>query len=648
MSKAIRFWFLIAGCLWLLVMPMSGVAAENSGLNFGPPAAWVKAHTFDQQSINAPIDAGADQHLLLYEQQLDAAENETFIHSARQILTTEGVQKDSTLTIEFNPAYQSLTWHWARIWRDGRHLERLDTNSVTLIQKEQDLDQFLVDGRKSAVLVLDDVRVGDIIDYAYSIKGENPVLGGHFSAEVPVQLAEPAGRLVTRVLWPQQRRLYAKTHGCTIEPAAYANKGEIEYFWDLNQVPALTLEDSLPANYDPEPWVQLSEFKSWADVAQWALALFETKMTFSPELSRKIEEWRQISDQEQQVLAVLRFVQDDVRYFGIEIGVSSEKPADPSAVFGRRFGDCKDKSRLFVSILRMLGLEAFPVLVNSTLGRSIDDWQPSASAFDHCIAVVVCNGQSYWLDPTMNYQRGSLASHFLPRYERGLVISPATTALSVIPQSTGLPLTTTTEYFQIGDWSQPTSLRVITVAEGGDADDLRAFFATTKRTEIERQYVHYYSDTYAGIKMSSPVVIDDDEADDRFQTTENYSIDTAWTYSDQDRKYRFAFYPTSIAGLMKVPVDTDRKLPLGIAFPMHQILRTEVTLPKMWTFEIENKNIYDPAFVFHKKAGGVGNKLGMEYEYQSLNDTVPPDSVADYLQRVKQVTDTLGNTLIWR
>ena len=133
-------------------------------------------------------------------------------------------------------------------------------------------------------------------------------------------------------------------------------------------------------------------------------------------------------------------------------------------VFARRFGDCKDKSLLFVTILHALGIEAYPVLVNATLGRGIWDWQPSVSAFDHCIAVVLCRGQTYWLDPTLNYQRGPLAAHYLPGYGCGLVISPQTTGLAIIPQTTGLPQTTTTEYFRIRRATEPADLKVVTVA----------------------------------------------------------------------------------------------------------------------------------------------------------------------------------------
>lgn len=647
-TRGITPWLRRVCCANVLAVAILVDASDLSTVTFAPPGSWVKPHFFNQQTSTSLLDSSADQHWLLLERQVNAVQNETFTHSVRQILTTAGVQNNATLTIEFNPSCQSLTWHWARLWRGKEHLDRLDTNNIKIVQQERDLDQSLLEGEESVVLVLDDVRVGDIIDYAYSIKGANPVFGAHFSCTIPVQMEQPADRLLTRVLWPRQRPLYAKTHGCSVEPAVVTGKETTEYIWDLTQVPGIPLEDSLPAWCDPAPWVQLTDFKTWAEVNQWALALFRVTAPFSPELSRNIAEWKQIPGPEEQILTVLRFVQDDVRYFGIEIGASAEKPADPSAVFSRRFGDCKDKSLLFVTILRALGIEAYPVLVNATQRRAIADWRPSASAFDHCIAVVRCEGRTYWLDPTMNYQRGPLTLHYLPDYGCGLTISPQTTGLAVIPQTTGLPQTTTTEYFQIQGKMQPAGLKVVTVAEGRDADRLRELFATTKRSDIEKNYTHFYSELYPGIKMSSPILFADDQPQDRVQTTEFYSIDKVWTGPDQDGKYRCEFYPSTIAALLKKPVDTDRKLPLGTGFPQHQILRTEATLPAAWPFDADSKTISDPAFTFRKNMRCSGNLLVVEYEYQSLADSVPPDRVEQYLPRLNQSSQSLGCSLTWQ
>ena len=485
------------------------------------------------------------------------------------------------------------------------------------------------------------------MDYAYSIKGANPVFNDRFSMAVSVQLAEPVERLFTRVFWPPSRRLYTLAHGCSLKPVV-TKKDSVECVWDVRQMPAFHQEDSLPVWYDPQPWVQISEFRTWAEVNQWALALFQNQSELSPELAQKISEWKRLDSRELQVLSALRFVQDEVRYFGNEIGVGSEKPADPGTVFARRYGDCKDKALLFVTLVRSLGIEAYPVLVNTEVRRSLADWQPCADAFDHCIAGVQFEGQAYWLDPTAGYQRGPLASHYLPDYGYGLVISPHTTALSPIPQTTKLPQTATTEYFTLGGKTDASNLKVVTVADGRDADILRETFASTKRSDIEKNYTHFYAEQYPGIRMVAPLEVVDDGALDRFQITENYTIDHAWVRSDKDGRYSCDFYPYCMNALIKKPMDTQRQLPLGVAFPQHQILRTDITLPEDWVLEDENKHILDPAFAFRKQANHTSTRLVVEYEFQTLADMVPAERSGEYLQRLEEVSKALGNTLIWK
>lgn len=641
---------LIAGFLALTTADNWAADSTAPKPEIAPPATWVKPHFFDSRSALYHASPGADQHWLLRELQINVATNETFVHCARQILTVAGVQNGSNLKIDFNPSYQTLTLHWCRLWRGTNHLEQLAADKIQVVRQERDLEQDVLDGTQTAMLVMDDVRVGDIVDYAYSIRGDNPVFNSRFSTSFRAQMQEPVEQLMTRIVWPVQRRLYPKEYGCSIPPVIIKTNGFIECAWNSQQVPGLRLEDSLPVWYDPEAWVQLTEFQNWAEVNQWALALFQNHVPFSPELAQNLAKWKQIAGREQQVLAVLRFVQDQIRYFGIEIGASAEKPTDPSTVFSRRYGDCKDKSLLFVTLLRALGIEAYPVLVNTQARQTIADWLPAADIFDHCIAVVRLNDQNWWLDPTAGYQRGSLAMHYLPNYGYGLVISPKTTGLTRIPQTTGLPLTTTTEYFDLSKKAGRTDLKVVTVAEGRDADTLRAMFATTKHDDIEKSYTHFYAESYPGTQMSSPIEIQDNEPANRFQTTEHYTIDKAWIQSEKDGKFRCDFYPVSLAAYIKKPVDMRRKLPLAVDYPQHQILRTEITMPKSWTYPYrqENKKIIDPAFIFQKLAQRVGKKLVLAYEYQSLSDSVPADQVMGYFQNQDQMAKSLGDSFVWK
>jgi len=108
----------------------SDLAPTEPKAAVAPPAPWVTPRFFNRNSSEIADDSTADQHWLLIERQVNPAENESFYHMVWQIRTVAGVQNGANLSIDFNPGYQSLTLHWARIWRGAQSLDRLDTNNI--------------------------------------------------------------------------------------------------------------------------------------------------------------------------------------------------------------------------------------------------------------------------------------------------------------------------------------------------------------------------------------------------------------------------------------------------------------------------------------------------------------------------------------
>ncbi len=98
------------------------------------------------------------------------------------------------------------------------------------------MEEYLFNGEKSAVLLLDDVRVGDVVDYAYTLSGDNSVFASKFADSVTVQLSEPVERISTRLLWPTQRHLYIKNHGTIAPPVVVRRGNAFEYKWDFKEI----------------------------------------------------------------------------------------------------------------------------------------------------------------------------------------------------------------------------------------------------------------------------------------------------------------------------------------------------------------------------------------------------------------------------
>jgi hypothetical protein len=606
-----------------------------------PPSNWVVPIAYDPQARLEEADPSEEMRWILKDRQINAQNNETFNHEVRQVLTPAGVNNGCLISIDYDPSYQLLTFHWVRIWRGTNSFDRLDLDQIQVGQRGPDADELLFSAEKSAVLVLEDVRVGDIVDYAYSVQGGNPVFTGCFSGRVQLQSSHPIERLRMRLLWPSARRLYVQNHGTDIKYSS-ARKGDlIEFTWNVGKAPGLREEPFLPAWYQPFPWVQLSEFQKWSDVNQLALDLFTNTAPLSPELTRQINEWKGLPGREERVLAALRFVQDEVRNSGIESGASGYKPAAPSTVFDRRFGDCKDKCFLLVTMLRALGIEAWPTLVNTRLRQTVAELHPSAAVFDHAIAQVNLDGQSYWLDATAHYRRGPLAVRSWPNYGHGLVVRPGATALTAIAPSPALPRTTVTECIRLGVQDQESELKVVTVAEGPDAERLREEFATTTREEIERASLNYYARFYPEIEQTAPLIHTDDEQQNQIEVDEFYGVRKIWKQLPNEIFSRCWFYPANVESAMQPPAISPRTMPMGVPYPVHQIFRAIVIVPSLAIIKPENQTIENPAFYFHRAVAIAQGKLSLEYEYRSLADAVPPEGFPTYVRQLDSAAELM-------
>src|SRR6185436_3900373 len=92
-----------------------------------------------------------------------------------------GVQDSGSLRFSFDPSFEELLLNRVQIHREGKVLERLDRSKIRIIQPEPDLGGHLLTGEQKAVLFVEDLRVGDALEYAYTTRGANPILNGHFS-----------------------------------------------------------------------------------------------------------------------------------------------------------------------------------------------------------------------------------------------------------------------------------------------------------------------------------------------------------------------------------------------------------------------------------------------------------------------------------
>jgi hypothetical protein len=384
--------------------------------------------------------------------------------------------------------------------------------------------------------------------------------------------------------------------------------------------------------------VLVSEYKTWKEVSEWATQLFPFNTKLSPALQNKIKEIQTThKTPEQRILAALRFVQDDVRYMGIEMGQNSHRPNNPNTIFAQRFGDCKDKSYLLCTLLRAMGVEASPVLINTTYKKTLMDWLPGPEAFDHCTVRVLFNGRYYWFDPTISYQRGNIDAISYPNYHCGLVITDSTTALTGIPlQNKGL--VNVREEFTIPDMSGKAQLVVHTEYTGSFADDMRESFNSSSKSEMKKSFREYYAHYFDEIEADS-LSYKDEEATGKFVTNEYYSIQKLWAM-EKGLKVSY-FSPYVINSILKKPKEAKRTMPFAIEYPAKYQEEIIVNVPDDWKGDESMEDITCAAFKLRIQYAYFYRKFKLKYEYESLKDHVLPNEADAFFASYKKVDNGL-------
>jgi len=232
---------------------------------------------------------------------------------------------------------------------------------------------------------------GSVAGFEYEQRGR-PFLLQHvwdFQRSIPVRKARltlqlPAGwefQSVWRNHTPQ-------------DPAQSAN----QWTWELADVPPVETEGFMPPlgaitgqlalTYLAKGPAASKSHANWREVGAWFASLAAPRLAATPEIARKSAEivagagspWKKVE-------AMTSFVQSQIRYVSIPIGISSHQPHAAADVLANRYGDCKDKATLLKAMLKEAGFDSYYVLVHSERG-AVNPAFASVLNFDHVILAI--------------------------------------------------------------------------------------------------------------------------------------------------------------------------------------------------------------------------------------------------------------------
>lgn len=641
------------GILSLVAASLSFVqAASAAAYGVQPVPAWVTPVPVQADAAPGKISGGVEYLLVDSQTRITAQTRQTYRHQARRAVSDKGLGAVGNLSIEFDPSYQTLNLHALVVHREGRAVSRLERARIKVLERETGLEQGIYRGSKTVAIALEDVRSGDVVEYAYSLSGWNPVFRGLHFGQFDLQWGVPITQLRARLLVPADRPMFLRAHNDTAAPVKREFDKQLEYLWVRNAVRATAYESGAPDWFDPAASVEWSQFKDWGDVARWAEPLYAPPGQLDAGLRAaltRIE--KQHATPPERLRAVLQFVQEQIRYLAVSIGPGSHAPRPPQQVLRQRFGDCKDKTLLTLTLLRALGIEASAALVDTESRRAVAESLPSPGAFNHVLIKATVEGQDYWLDPTRESQKAELAQLSQSDHGFALVLDGKSSALAAMPNSEGRVARRKMEV--LFDFSQgiavPAVYRVKTLHQGAAAEAMRRTLARDELEDLQRSYLNFYARSFPGIEVAAPMEVVDDEQRNRVDITEHYRVRDLWKRSDKQAGGEAVLDAPDMRSLLIRPDDKVRLQPLAVNHPQELELIVEARMPPAWgsTPRARQSFISNAAFEYEQSSEKREQSLWVRHHYRSLADHVLPKDLAAYADDLAAARRRVGHTVAW-
>ncbi len=182
--------------------------------------------------------------------------------------------------------------------------------------------------------------------------------------------------------------------------------------WTTTNLPAIPYEPYCPRSTEILPQVLISphtfeiegytgSMESWQAYGQFMNKLMAGRDELSPAMKAKVEELTGgLATDSAKIEALYRFMQHNLRYVSIQLGIGGYQPFSAKYVEEKKYGDCKALSNFMKSLLTEAGITSYPVLIyNGDMPYEItqDFTLPS---FNHMILYVPSD--DIWLECTSN------------------------------------------------------------------------------------------------------------------------------------------------------------------------------------------------------------------------------------------------------
>jgi hypothetical protein len=431
MFRRSRFVFLVCTCVY-------GVATQPPVAAQAQSAPKPEAKSYSQESVVVED--------LKVEVRFENDGQGTVERSVREKIQAEsGVRSEGLLVFSYLAGDESLEIQYVHVRKPDGTVIETPLDSAQDVTSEVARAAPMYTSQHEKHVAVKGLAVGDTLEFSSVTKLLVPLVPGQFWYSQYFLKEAIVIREQVEISVPKNRPV--KLHSPHVQPAVTEEGDRRIYTFASSHLQKEPDADKWQAALDgtPYPDIEISSFVSWDEVAKWYSALQKPQVQVTPEIRAKAEGLtRNKKTDNEKIHAIYDDVSTRFRYIGISLGQGPYLPHLASDVLANGYGDCKDKHTLFAALLKAVGIDAYPVLIHSSIKLDADT--PTPAIFDHVITAIPQGKSFLWLDTTPGAAPFGMLTANLRDRQALVVLDDGKSLLTKTPADSPFP---SYEHFQL-------------------------------------------------------------------------------------------------------------------------------------------------------------------------------------------------------
>lgn len=664
----IRVWLLGGWGLWLACVALAQPAAQGPVPALRelqlPPGTVTRGEPLPDWVRRIPVPASSRKDplvLRLLDTQVRVGEAEQptsqYFEMVLQANASAALGQLGEYEIPLLPSFQRLAIHAVHVLRGDRVIDHTSDLQVRIVQPARS-DENVPDidtGQVNVRLLVPDVRVGDSLHVAFRIDGVNPVFSDRFFMFLPWDLPVTVEQRRIVLMHPVARQIDWRALGdvpnrALPTPTMSDAKGWRQWTFEQKGLDKAVVEAAVPANHVPRLMLQFSEYQQWSEVVRWALGLFTAPVDQTEEFNALVRRFAALPDAASRVDATLRWVQGEIRYYALSLGENSHRPQPPTVVLKRRYGDCKDKALLLVSLLRAQGIPAVPVLVSVQTPGLPARALPSPGLLDHVVVKVTLPEGDLMLDATRPPQpvpAALLAG--LPATTQGLAVAADAQVLQPVPPVRD-PLATVVqidEQITIPTLAPAGHLHSRITLHSARAEVFRLVWGMSDLAHRQQIALKVYERRYPGLVLESDPVLIDKPAQNQVTIEAQFRIPQLLKLVAGH--WVLEFFPTVLQGELHLPSSLQRTHPAAVIdHPLWLRHHLEAQWPEAVSMMNDPRSSRQDTALYQARVSRSfrGNRFTFDFDLRSLAGAVPASGLPSMMQDLDKLMGMVDGRVV--